>query len=231
MTSSPRRGARAPPAAGRCRSDGRGPAPPVTEKRLRGAPGTGGRVARCDHVELGEVDLADAEVGARVERRRRPRRRGWRRAAGGVTAGSATCRGDTTSAAILEPSACRRGSPRHWRGRRRRRSSTHQPADGVEDVDDRSVVAIGVAHGVGEDRADALVGGEPGHPAACAALPGPHSPIPPVPGRPSRWETSSRGGGDRRAPPRATAPVPRGRGRRAGVRPPRPPRSPAPGAP
>ena len=39
-----------------------------------------------------------------------------------------------------------------------------QPPGRVEDVDDRGVAAVGVAHGVGEHRADPLAVGEPGHP-------------------------------------------------------------------
>ena len=85
-----------------------------------------------------------------------------------------------------------------------------QAAGGVEDVDGRGVEAVGVAHGVGQHRAEPGAAGEAGHPGGVGRRAG--TPDGAVSrgagGRPARR------GGSRRGPPRATAPGPPGRGRR-----------------
>ncbi len=115
-------------------------------------------------VELREVDLAQAEVGARVEGAPVAHRPGVGQQPPGLAVG------------VAEP-----GQPGDLLGHLVHLLAGleealrvapvdvppvegHQTAGGVEDVDDRGVAAVGVAHGVGEDRAQPDGAGEAGHP-------------------------------------------------------------------
>ncbi len=144
----------------------RGRAVAVTDRPL--APRPQHRVGLVGgHIQVGEVHLAEAEVGARVERA------GLRDGAGAghepvrvLQAGHpADLLGhlEHLLAGLEEPLGVRPeigGAEVAKLGR----AEGDQPAGRVQDVDGRGVAAVGVADGVGEHGADALAVGEAGHP-------------------------------------------------------------------